>query len=107
MLEPTLLSTKKLNETLELYQLHQLINNPTHVTKLSSSLLDVCITSNPERISYSGILHFGISDHSLVYAIRKINIKPTTESQSSVNVSLKKTGITFWSLKNRHEELVE
>ncbi len=80
MLEPTLLSTKKLNETLELYQLHQLIKNPTRVTELSSSLLDVCTTSNPEHISYSGVLHFGISDHSLIYTIRKINVKPT-ESQ--------------------------
>ncbi len=50
MLEQTLLSTKKLKETLELYQLHQLINKPTRVTELISSLLDVCTTSNPEHI---------------------------------------------------------
>ena len=50
MLEPTLLSTRKLNEILELYQMQQLINNPTRVTALTQSLLDVCITSNPEHI---------------------------------------------------------
>ena len=73
MLEPTLLPTKKLNEILELYQMRQLINNPTRVTELTQSLLDVCITSNPEHITHSGVLHLGISDHSLIYAIRKIN----------------------------------
>ena len=84
MLEPTLLSTRKLNEILELYQMQQLINNPTRVTELTQSLLDVCITSNPEHIIYSGVLHLGISDHSPIYAIRKINAKPITESQGYV-----------------------
>ena len=82
MLEPTLLSIRKLNEILELYQMQQLINNPTRVTELTQSLLDVCITSNPEHIIYSlGVLHLGISDHSLIYAIRKINAKQIAESQ--------------------------
>ena len=43
MLEPTLLSTRKLNEILELYQMQQLINNPTRVTELTQSLLDVYV----------------------------------------------------------------
>ena len=43
MLEPTLQSTKRLNEILELYQMQQLINNPTRVTELSRSLLDVAM----------------------------------------------------------------
>ena len=85
MLEPTLLSTKKLNEILELYQLEQLIlNNPTRVTEFIQSLLDVCILSNPEHNIYSGVSHLGISDHSLIYAIRNINAKPITESQGYV-----------------------
>ena len=71
MFEPTLFSTRKLNEILELYQMHQLINNPTRVTEFTKSLMDVCITSNPENIIYSGVLHLGISDHSLIYAIRR------------------------------------
>ena len=63
MLEPTLLSTRKLNEILELYQMQQLINNPTCVTELTQSLLDVCITSNPKHIIYSGVLHLGIMQY--------------------------------------------
>ena len=67
MLEPTLLSTKKLNKILELYQMQQLINNLTRVTEFTQSLLDVCITSNPEHIIYSGVLHLGISDHIALF----------------------------------------
>ena len=78
MFQPTLFSTRKLSEILELYQMHQLINNPTRVTEFTKSLLDVCITSNPENIIYSGVLHLGISDHSLIHAIRTISAKPIT-----------------------------
>ena len=52
MFEPTLFSTRKFNEILELYQMHQLINNPTRVTEFTKSLLNVCITSNPDHIIY-------------------------------------------------------
>ena len=81
MLEPTMSTTKRLQEILELYQLTQIINNPTRITQSSQSLLDVAITSMPEKIIFSGAVHLGISDHSLIYAIRKINIRPNTEPQ--------------------------
>ena len=84
MLEATLLSTKKLDGILELYQMRELTNNPTRVTKYIQSLLDICITSNPKHIIYSGLLHLGISEHSLTYAIRKVNAKLITESQDHV-----------------------
>ena len=41
--------------------------NPT------KSTLDVCITSSPDKIIQSGVVHLAISDHSLVYATRKLN----------------------------------
>ena len=40
----------------------------------SSTLIDHFITNEPEKISKCGVIHTGISDHSLIYAIRKINI---------------------------------
>ena len=82
MLEPSLLSARKLNAILKLYQMRKLIDNPTR--EFTQSLLDACITSNPERIIFSCVLHLGISDHSLIYAIWKINAKPTTESHGCV-----------------------
>ena len=54
------------------YQLSQLINEPTRITETSATLIDHIYTSHPDRIVSSGVVHCGISDHSLVYAIRKI-----------------------------------
>ncbi|KAK2552761.1 hypothetical protein P5673_025913, partial [Acropora cervicornis] len=49
---------------------------PTRITQRSKSLLDVCITSCFEKIIHSDVFHIGLSDHSLVYAVRKINSLP-------------------------------
>ena len=84
MFEPTLFSTRKLNEFLEFYQMHQLINNSTRVTEFTRSMLDVCMTSNLEHIIYSDVLHLGIGDRSLSYAIRKTNAKQVNKSQGYV-----------------------
>ena len=65
--------TKTLNEILETYQLSQLITEPTRITANSCTLIDHHITSTPEKIARSGVIHTGISDHSLIYGIRKIN----------------------------------
>ena len=51
-----------------------LIKEPTRITLKSSSLIDHVVTNTPEKISQSGVLHTGISDHNLVYAIRKNRI---------------------------------
>ena len=44
-------------------------------------MLDVSITSTPEKIISSGVVHLGISDHSLIYAIRKLNARVNTQAQ--------------------------
>jgi hypothetical protein len=62
-----------LQEIMQLYQLTQIIDDPTRVTKSTKSILDVCITSSPDKIIQSGVVHLGISDHSLIYATRKLN----------------------------------
>ena len=49
--------TKKLKEILETYQLSQLITEPTRVTANSCSLIDHYITSTPEKIVRSGVIH--------------------------------------------------
>ena len=82
MLQSTMSTTKRLQEILELYQLTQMIHGPTRITDSSRSLLDVAITSMPEKITFSGVVHIGISDHSLIYAIRKINARSNNELES-------------------------
>ena len=63
--------TKKIKSLYELYQLTQMIDEATRVTMATSSLIDHIVTNTPEKISDSGVIHTGISDHSLVFAIRK------------------------------------
>lgn len=64
--------TKSLKSIYELYQLSQLIKEATRITNTSSSLLDHYLTTAPEKITLSGVLHTGISDHSFIFGIRKI-----------------------------------
>ena len=60
--------TKKIKSLYELYQL----DKRTRVTMTTSSLIDHIVTNTPEKIFDAGVIHTGISDHSLVFAIRKI-----------------------------------
>ena len=53
------------------YQLTQLIKEPTRVKQ---PLIDVFITNKEENISHSGVYTLSISDHNLIYAVRKIGL---------------------------------
>ena len=64
-------NSSKLINVCEIFGLSQLITEPTRVTALSQSLIDLCITNTPDKIVRSGVMPLGISDHSLVYLIRK------------------------------------
>jgi hypothetical protein len=74
--------TKKIKTLYELYQLSQLIDEATRVTMTTSSLIDHIVTNTPEKISDSGVIHTGLSDHSLVFAIRKISVVKKTRKES-------------------------
>ena len=43
--------------------------------------MDVAITSTPEKIISSGVVHLGRSNHSLIYAIRKLNTRVNTKAR--------------------------
>ena len=47
------------------------ISEPTRVAEKTMSLLHVILASHPERYATCGNLHMGLSDHDLVYAVRK------------------------------------
>ena len=73
--------TKKIKSLYhELYQLTLMIDEATRVTMITSSLIDHIVTNTPEKISDSGVIHTGISDHSLVFAIRKISVLDKEEN---------------------------
>ena len=47
----------------------QLVNHPTRVTRQSSTLIDVVLTSDPALVKASGVFETTISDHFLVYVV--------------------------------------
>ena len=64
---------KRYQEFCSLHGLKQLITSPTRVTDNSLSLLDHVLTNSTDRISQSGVVDTGLSDHQLIYCTRKVN----------------------------------
>ena len=64
-----------INELSSHYNLHQLINTPTHILPNSESCIDLFFTSQPNLISESGVHAslFPRCHHQIIYA--KINLK--------------------------------
>ena len=57
------------------------ISVPTRVTASTKTLLDVILVSHPERFVSGGTLRLGISDHDLIYIVRKQRLpKPNVRS---------------------------
>ena len=50
----------------------QLINTPTRETKSSSSLIDHIWTNSSGKVSQSGVIESGVSDHFIIFCTRKI-----------------------------------
>ncbi len=63
--------TRKLQFLSSVYQLEQLISNPTRVTDKSSALIDLAFTNDVNNIAKSGVIHCGMSDHNIIYVVRK------------------------------------
>ena len=78
-------NTQALLNITDIYNLKQLINEPTRVTPVSSTLIDVIFTSHPDNVSCSEISHVGISDHSLIYVFRKISLPSAVRGNNTVS----------------------
>ena len=61
------------NNIADIYGLYQLINEPTSITDKSSTIIVLIYTNSPEKVVCSGVALVSISDHSLVYAYRKLS----------------------------------
>ena len=65
----------KLQTLCSLYQLSQVINKPMRImTETTATLSDLILKKIPEYILSAGVLHLGISNHSLIYAVRKFDL---------------------------------
>ncbi|PFX14301.1 Tyrosine kinase receptor Cad96Ca [Stylophora pistillata] len=72
---PTLGKTKKLIETIEDFNMKNIISQPTRITSSTESLIDLIVTTKANMVRQCGVLPLGISDHSLVYAALKLKSK--------------------------------
>ena len=71
--------SSKIKDLCSSLSLKQLIEEPTRVTPHSSTLLDLIMT-NSVNISKAGVIDPGVSDHSLIYVIRKFK-RPKGETK--------------------------
>ena len=67
------------------YSLEQIIKHATRTTCSSSTLIDHILTNSREKISQSGVIDIGISDHQLIYLTRKLQrMKLNTHKQIKI-----------------------
>ena len=86
--------SKILSGIADLYNLEQLIEEPTRITESTSTMIDLIFTNTPDNVACSGVSHVGISDHSLICAFRKLST-----GRSNVGHKTDKT-ITYRNSKN-------
>ena len=83
--------TRKLNGVCNSFHLQQLITEATRVTETTETLLDHIYTNNIDKVNGSGVIHTGLSDHSMIYVnLGKIKKMPTHKHKYKTNRSFKK-----------------
>lgn len=83
---------KDLTNFMEQFCLTNVIHEATRTTNCSNTLLDIILTSHPERLATSGILQVGISDHDLIFVVKKQKLprpKATTIDFRSIKIWIK------------------
>jgi len=63
--------TKQLQEIFAENDLYQLVSSPTRITQGSETIIDLFITNEPTRYIEVGCRNCCLSDHQLIYGIRK------------------------------------
>ena len=72
-----------------MFNLSQLITEPTRITCNTSSILDLIFVSDSGKICNSGVLDYCISDHQLIYCTRKC-VKTPFSKHSTVTIRMSK-----------------
>ncbi len=76
---------KSYDSVLKIFNLCQMIKQPTRETEFTSSVIDHILCNNPEKNGQSGVLNRGISDHVVVYCTRKLS-KSSFNKHNNVKV---------------------
>ncbi len=78
--------TKHLIYTCEVHQLTQLVNKPTRITPTSFTLIDMIMTSNPDKIVEHDVKAAGLADHCLVYCVMSYKSHIPTQSHRTIEM---------------------
>ncbi len=82
----TTATSKSYKNMLNVSNLKQLIQEPTRVTPSSCTIIDHILCNNEEKISQSGVIPTGISDHFMTFCTRKAHIKDKCDAPNIVTV---------------------
>ena len=66
-------SPKDMKRILSSFNLKQLIDKATRITKESSTLLDLFATNSPKNVTLAKVIPSTLSDHDMLVVVRKIN----------------------------------
>ena len=86
LLKPRDNDTKHIKRIYSIYQFKQMINEATRITSDSKPLIDHVSTNKPDRVSSSGIIPRGISDHDAVYLVRCMRMPKMRREPKTVTV---------------------
>ena len=62
-----------LTNIFDIYNVSQLITESKRVIPVSKTLILLCTTNSPGKVTNSGVIHLGMSDHSLMFMTLKIH----------------------------------
>lgn len=81
----TACSNNKWLNMIQLFDLTQLIIQPTRITQTTSTIIDHVYTSHPENITESFVSNFSLSDHLPICFTRKVNSKPLKKEHTTIS----------------------
>ena len=81
---------RKYEQLLRIFNLKQIINDPTRITENTASVIDHILCSHENKIFQSGVVPIGVSDHFLTFCTRR-NVRP----KKKINVLFPETSQYF------------
>ena len=72
------------------HSLEQIITRPTRVTDQTATIIDHILTNSPDKVSQSGVLDLGLSDHDLIYCKRNTSPPKSHKHNEIFVLSLKR-----------------
>lgn len=76
---------RRLLRILRSYGMKCVIKDPTRISDVAQTLIDLIIVSQPDKITAAGVSHLGISDHSFVYANLRMRKEKSPLTTKTIN----------------------